>query len=139
MVYLVGKKNAAEPWVSEGCKEYEKRLQNTFGISTTFLNSDDALIAAGAASKGAVFALDSLGKEYTSEKFADVVYDAYESNGKRLTFLIGGAYGLPDSVRSTYPLLSLGKMTWTHQCARLLLYEQLYRAAELRKGSSYHK
>ena len=72
-VYLVGKKNAAEPWVSEGCKEYEKRLQSTFAVSTVFLKSDDALVAAGASAKGPVYALDCIGKEYTSEHFAEVM------------------------------------------------------------------
>ena len=56
------------------------------------------------------------------------------------SFFIGGADGLPAELKADRSrLLSLSKLTFTHQMARLLLVEQIYRATEIRKGSGYHK
>ena len=60
-------------------------------------------------------------------------------------FVIGGAEGLPSELKETRSgrprptLISLSAMTFTHQFARMLLIEQIYRASEIRKGSGYHK
>jgi 23S rRNA (pseudouridine1915-N3)-methyltransferase len=62
-----------------------------------------------------------------------------EKGGANVTFIIGAYDGLPEEIRSKYPLISLSQMTWTHSMARLLLIEQVYRASEIRKGSGYHK
>ena len=53
----------------------------------------------------------------------------------------GGADGLPAALRddATARTLSLSKLTFTHQMARLLLVEQLYRGVEIRRGSKYHR
>jgi 23S rRNA (pseudouridine1915-N3)-methyltransferase len=63
------------------------------------------------------------------------------TGGSRLAFVIGGAEGLPASIKGSrqYEFWSLSKLTFTHQWARVLLTEQLYRATEIRKGSGYHK
>ena len=56
-----------------------------------------------------------------------------------ITFLIGGAYGLSDKVRQTSDFsLSFSDFTFTHQIARLLLLEQLYRAFKIMNGEKYH-
>ncbi len=55
---------------------------------------------------------------------------------------MGGAEGLPASIKASkgqYEFWSLSKLTFTHQWARVLLAEQLYRATEIKKGSGYHK
>jgi 23S rRNA (pseudouridine1915-N3)-methyltransferase len=136
----VGKKNAAEAFVTEGCNEYEKRLTPVMKVNTNFLKSDDALVEAAKSSKGTIFALDENGTEYTSREFSAFVYKGLEDGGASLTFIIGGFSGLPVEIKNGgYKLISLSKMTWTHQMARLLLMEQLYRAMEIRKGSGYHK
>ena len=62
-----------------------------------------------------------------------------ERGGSRLSFIIGGAEGLPAEVRADATLVSLSRLTFTHQMARLVLAEQIYRATEIRKGSGYHK
>jgi 23S rRNA (pseudouridine1915-N3)-methyltransferase len=56
-----------------------------------------------------------------------------------LTFVIGGPEGLPPSLKKYPDRLSLSPLTFTHQIVRLVLVEQLYRAIEIAKGSSYHK
>lgn len=55
--------------------------------------------------------------------------------------MIGGAEGLPPELleQGDRKMISLGMMTFTHQFARVLLMEQIYRASEIRKGSGYHK
>ena len=53
--------------------------------------------------------------------------------------MIGGAEGLPPSLKKNQELWSLSKLTFTHQWARVLLTEQIYRATEIKKGSGYHK
>ena len=57
-----------------------------------------------------------------------------------MSFFIGGAEGLPPELKADRKrLLSLGSLTLTHQMARLILVEQVYRATEIRRGSGYHK
>ena len=138
-ILIVGKKNGGEPFIDEGCGLYEKRLKPVMTLNTVFLKSDEALVDAALSSKGKVIALDETGKEYTSREFSEVVFKGLEEGGAHLTFVVGGAFGLPDAIKSKFPLISLSRMTWTHQMARLLLMEQIYRAAEIHKGSSYHK
>lgn len=138
-IYIVGKKNGAEAFIASGCAEYEKRLQPVMSLTTHFLKSDVDLVTTTTNLKGVVFALDERGKELTSREFSKLLYDSFVDGGTHVSFIIGGFAGLPSEVRSKYPLLTLSKMTWTHQMARLLLLEQIYRASEIHKGSAYHK
>lgn len=138
-IVVVGKRNGGEEWISSGCAEYEKRLKPVLNLNTVFLKSDDDLIDAANSAKGIVIALDEKGKQFTSHEFTEMLYDCFLEGGSTVTFLIGGFAGLPASIRSKYRLISLSKLTWTHTMARLLLTEQIYRATEIRKGSSYHK
>jgi len=87
-----------------------------------------------------VVALDPAGNRLSSEEFADLI-GKWEAEGRRkITFIIGGPLGLADSIRkSADTLLSLSAMTFTHEMARLILLEQLYRACSIRAGSQYHK
>ena len=71
--------------------------------------------------------------------FSAYFYKNVQDGGASINFVIGGFDGLPDILLKKYPSLSLSKMTWTHQMARLLLIEQIYRATEIYKGSGYHK
>ncbi len=53
-------------------------------------------------------------------------------------FVIGGASGFSSAFKARYPRLSLSRLTFTHEMARLLLYEQVYRAATISSGKDYH-
>lgn len=138
-IVTVGKKNGVEPWISDGCSEYEKRIMSNIDLQTVFLKSDDALIDYIPSLRGTILALDETGKEFTSREFSNYFYKSLETGGAHTSIIIGGFSGLPLTIKNKYPLISIGKMTWTHQMARLLLLEQIYRAIEIRKGSSYHK
>lgn len=83
----------------------------------------------------ALVALSEEGKEFTSVKFAEVLgkFD------RKVVFVIGGPYGLAPEIRAKADLLwSLSRLTFTHELARLLLFEQLFRAVNILHGGSYH-
>jgi 23S rRNA (pseudouridine1915-N3)-methyltransferase len=140
-IYCVGKKNGGEEWIANGCAEYEKRLQHTITMKTHFMKSDEDLVhAATSIKKGFVFALDEHGEQLDSLSFASLLFkEGFQEGGSTVSFIIGAFGGLPKAIKENYRLIALSKMTFTHQMARLLLYEQIYRADEIRKGSSYHK
>ncbi|KAL7435263.1 hypothetical protein ACHAXH_008269 [Discostella pseudostelligera] len=143
-IRTVGRKNGGEQWLESAYTTYNTRLKSTnLSVSTQYHKNDDELIKgieADESKNHKVVLLDPIGKMCTSEVFADDMYRWLEEGGSRLTFVIGGAEGLPMEVRNgKRDLLSLGMMTFTHQFARILLVEQVYRASEIKKGSNYHK
>ena len=91
--------------------------------------------------KGAVVcALDERGKVMSSPGFADLLARWRDDGRGDVAFVIGGADGLAPEVRAQADqLLSLGKMVWPHMLARVMLSEQLYRAASILAGSPYHR
>ena len=91
--------------------------------------------------KGAlVCALDERGKTLTSPEFADLLARWRDAGRQDATFLIGGADGIhPDLRAEADTALSLGKMVWPHMLARVMLCEQLYRAASILAGAPYHR
>jgi 23S rRNA (pseudouridine1915-N3)-methyltransferase len=90
--------------------------------------------------QGRVVALDSTGKGMTTEQFAAWLQEQMNASVPRLSFVIGGAWGLGAAITEKADLkLSLSPMTFPHELARLVLAEQLYRALSLWKGLPYHK
>lgn len=86
-----------------------------------------------------VIALDENGQQMTSPALAGLL-DREASLGKTLTFQIGGSWGLDESlIQKADLVLSLGKMTFPHAIAKILLLEQLYRAHTIIAGKEYHK
>jgi 23S rRNA (pseudouridine1915-N3)-methyltransferase len=86
-----------------------------------------------------VVALTRGGRAFTSEQFARQV-GRWRQAARDVALLIGGAHGLPDTVLERAELqLSLSTMTLPHELARLVLLEQLYRAATILRGEPYHK
>ncbi len=82
--------------------------------------------------------LDETGKAMSSEEFARLL-QRLEDAARPPCFLIGGAYGLDDTVRARADrLLSLSPMTLTHEAALEFLLEQLYRARNILAGTGYH-
>lgn len=80
------------------------------------------------------------GKEIPSEGMAEMI-TARENSGKpKLCFLIGGSYGLSESLKKRADFrLSFSKMTFPHHLARVMLAEQIYRGFKILEGSRYHK
>lgn len=95
-----------------------------------------ALIPSGAA----VVLLDERGKNLTSQQFADHLATARDNGCKALALVIGGPDGHGAPMRERAGLvLSFGLATWPHQMVRIMLAEQLYRAATILSGHPYHR
>ena len=137
-VRIVSPGKTKERWLEDAIELYTKRLRGTLALECVWVKDDIALVSQSRAT-GAVIALDPLGKTCSSEEFSELLFAAIERGGSRLSFIIGGAEGLPAEVRADATLVSLSRLTFTHQMARLVLVEQIYRATEIRKGSGYHK
>jgi 23S rRNA (pseudouridine1915-N3)-methyltransferase len=88
----------------------------------------------------AVIAMDERGRTLSSPELADRL-ESFRDMGKAdLAFLIGGADGLLREIRERAELvLSFGPMVWPHMLARVMLFEQLYRAGTILSGSPYHR
>ena len=86
-----------------------------------------------------VIALERTGEAWSSEQLADLT-GRWEMEGRDVTFVIGDADGLPESiVRRAEKAWSLGPLTLPHELARVVVYEQLYRAFTIRRGEKYHR
>lgn len=103
-----------------------KRLEGK--MITEWLDKDTILVA-----------LDEYGKEMDSEGLASLLVKRGNMSTRKLVFLIGGAFGLDESVlnRADYKW-SLSKLTFPHQLVRLILAEQIYRAYTIIKNEKYH-
>lgn len=88
-----------------------------------------------------VVLLDERGGELTSRQFATTLKSDMDRGLRRVAFVIGGAYGFSQEVYDSVPtrgLLSLSKMTFTHEMVRLFFVEQIYRAMTILRGEPYH-
>jgi 23S rRNA (pseudouridine1915-N3)-methyltransferase len=101
----------------------------------------EALLLAAALPEGAhLVALDERGDPLDSPAFADLLRRTADSGARDLAFAIGGAEGLDPVLRDRAARrLSFGRMVWPHMLARVMLAEQLYRAAAILAGSPYHR
>ena len=91
--------------------------------------------------KGAVICtLDERGKLLSSPDFADKMAGWRDSGRQDLALIIGGADGIDPSLRAEADFsISFGKMVWPHMLVRVMLAEQVYRAATILSGSPYHR
>ena len=91
--------------------------------------------------KGAVIvALDERGTVLSSPAFSNRIAGWRDEGRGDVAFVIGGADGIAPSLRAQADVaLSFGKMVWPHMLARVMLSEQLYRAASILAGSPYHR
>lgn len=93
-----------------------------------------------AAPGAALILLDERGKNLSSEKLAETLAALRDEGRKALTVAIGGPDGHDPSLRDEATLLiSFGAATWPHQMVRIMLAEQLYRAATILSGHPYHR
>lgn len=136
-IYSVGK--TKEPWLQAALQEYEERLRSSLSFEWILAKTSEQL-KQFLEKEEKFLCLDPFAKQFSSEEFSSFLLKSLEAGGSRLAFVIGGAEGLPPELKNrAQSLLSLSKMTFTHQVTRLILAEQIYRALEIAKGSGYHK
>lgn len=151
-LWSIGK--AHEPYVKSGVEDFTKRISNYFKVEWViipqpknagmmsemdlkkkeaevvmeWLDKDDYLIA-----------LDERGRQLSSEGLADFIQARANAGTKKLVFLIGGAFGIDETVlkRASYTW-SLSQLVFPHQLVRLILAEQLYRACTILRNEKYH-
>ncbi len=80
------------------------------------------------------------GKQIDSVELSTKLQDIALAGDSTICFIIGGSYGLADKVKQKANFkLSMSKMTFPHQLARIMLLEQIYRAFKICQGGTYHK
>ncbi len=130
-IVAVGK--LREAYVREGIETYLKRLRPFCHVETVEVKEERLL--AGKARDATTIALHPAGKQLSSEELAGLLKDK-----ESVAFLIGGAEGLSqETLSGAHVQLSLSRMTFPHELARLVLAEQLYRALTILRGHPYHK
>ena len=89
--------------------------------------------------KDQMFILDEKGKSYNSIDFSKFIENRMVNSSKNIIFIIGGAYGFSKKIYSrSNSIISLSKMTFSHQIIRLFMVEQLYRALTIINNHPYH-
>ena len=83
--------------------------------------------------------LDEKGDVYKTIKFSKFIQEKFLYSSKKIVFIIGGAYGFNKELKKTVQKkISLSKLTFTHDMARVILIEQIYRALTVIKNIPYH-
>jgi 23S rRNA (pseudouridine1915-N3)-methyltransferase len=147
LVLAIGKLRGPE---AEWCAEYQKRLKGDVVIKEMAASknlapaetqrAEAALLLNALPPKSFVVLLDERGKDRTSRELAAQIKVWQERGFANLAFLIGGADGVTDEVRSRANVtLGFGRLTWPHRLVRVMLLEQLYRAQQINAGHPYHR
>ena len=99
-----------------------------------------ALLRKAVAGANPLIVLDERGRTLSSREFADYLATWRDQGRREIAFAVGGADGIdPALLEEADLVLSFGKMVWPHMLARVMLAEQLYRAASILSGSPYHR
>ena len=145
-----------EDYLRSACAEYIKRLGRYCSFELHELDecrlSDDPSDKEIAAAlkkeaeqikkyaKGMIVPMCIEGKQLTSPELSQKMTEAGVSGQSTVTFIIGSSFGLDDGIKSMGALkLSMSKMTFPHQLARVMLLEQIYRSFQISSGGKYHK
>lgn len=143
----------------DGCNEYIKRLKTMCNLKIVQLedvqlaekNLNDTLIQKtldkeadeiikNIPKQSYVVSMCIEGKQISSEELAKMFNDKAVEGFSNICFIIGSSHGLSDRVKQlSHFKMSMSKMTFPHQLARVMLLEQTYRAFSILNGSKYHK
>ena len=143
-----------EEFLKTGIHEYEMRINRYVPFEIVELPAlksaanysrseqktlEGRIIAKQIQTGDSVILLDEQGKEMRSVEFAFFLNRQFISGGKNLVFVVGGPYGFDPAIKKKASfILSLSKMTFSHQMVRLFFTEQLYRGLTIIRGESYH-
>lgn len=140
---VVGK--LKEKFLIEGVAEYLKRIKKFASVEVRevpecrTVEEEGRKLLSLVPKDSWLCVLDVAGEALTSEDFAKKISALNLGGVSNLTFAIGGAFGLSEQLRRAASFrLSLSEMTFTHQMARLILVEQIYRAFKINRHEPYH-
>jgi len=135
---LVAVGRMKNPALRAVCDEYIDRLRHYTKVEEREVKEEARVL--GAVPEGTrLVALTRRGEEWTSEQLAEWI-GRWEMEGRDVTLAVGGSETLPDEVlRKAERLWSLSRLTLPHELARVVVYEQLYRAHTIRRGEPYHR
>jgi len=143
-----------EKYIDTGIRDHAKRLGRYLSVEIVVLKEkiipslthdqqkerDGRLLLSRCKSGVIKVALDARGRQPDSMELADMVGGWERSGLGSVVFLIGGHLGLaPGVLQEADVVLSLSRLTFTHEMSRLILLEQLYRACSIRAGHTYHR
>ena len=148
-VLIIAVDKLREAYVRSGCELYAKRLRPYHTVTTIEVRKGSG--AAATADEGrrilerleptdVVWALDRVGDAFASIALAKRIALVERDGHRRLVLAIGGAEGLSEAVFARADLRwSLSPLTFLHEMTRLIVFEQLYRAAKIARGEPYHR
>jgi 23S rRNA (pseudouridine1915-N3)-methyltransferase len=146
-IIAIGRKH--ETWIKDGLERYQKRLKAPWNAEWVLLphsareglaarQEESSAILSRLKPDDFVLLLDERGKLLDSPALSRQIEQTFPA-GKSPVFVIGGAYGVDDSLTARANIVwSLSPLVFPHQLVRLLLIEQLYRAQEIAAGHPYH-
>ena len=129
-IYAIGK--IKKNWIRDGISQYKKRMPDlkikelkSFNINNLRLNNN------------IIICLSEEGKQFNSIELTSLLL---KFKNKKIIFLVGDADGISSDVKKQSDLLlSLSRLTFPHELARLILLEQVYRAISISNNSPYHR
>jgi 23S rRNA (pseudouridine1915-N3)-methyltransferase len=150
--WSIGK--AHESYVKEGVDLFTKRITNYYPVEWNILSmpknsatlsetdlkkKEGEIVLNNLQKEDYLVLLDERGKQLKSEGVAQLIQSRANESVKNIIFLIGGAYGVGDSVAQRANLTwSLSPLVFPHQLVRLVLAEQIYRACSINRNEKYH-
>jgi 23S rRNA (pseudouridine1915-N3)-methyltransferase len=150
--WSIGKNH--EPFIKLGVEDFTQRISKYFKVEWNIIpvpknagmlsemdlrKKEGETILAWLEKGDYLVALDERGKQLSSEGLATFIQTRANESTKRLVFLVGGAFGLHESVLKRADLSwSLSSLVFPHQLVRLILAEQVYRACTIIKNEKYH-
>ena len=145
---------AHESYVKEGVDLFTKRISNYYPVEWNILSmpknsatlsetdlkkKEGEIVLNNLQKEDYLVLLDERGKQLKSEGVAQLIQSRANESVKNIIFLIGGAYGVGDSVAQRANLTwSLSPLVFPHQLVRLVLAEQIYRACSINRNEKYH-
>ena len=157
-IHIISIGHLKEKYLKDASAEYEKRLSAFCKLKITeldparlpdspndaeinsALNFEAEKIMSQIPKDAFVVPMCIEGEQFASQALAQKISDVAVRGTSTICFIIGGSYGLHDNVKRLASLkLSMSKMTFPHQLARIMLLEQIYRSFKILQGGTYHK
>lgn len=148
-IWSVGK--ADESYIKEGVTNFTKRIAHYYPIEWHLITPSKAsdpyqikkeealLIIKTLSANDVLILLDEKGKMLSSPGLAKLIQQKANQSAHRIVFLIGGAYGVSDEIKSKANFSwSISELVFPHMLVRLILAEQIYRACSILANEKYH-